>query len=351
MLSPKICNKRSKISKKLKFMLRNLLSGGANAGAETLVGIDFGSRHIYALVLRYLPATMTQAARYQLHAMASVPTPSGAILDHQLQPIPQLVQALRQLRRLLKVRSRQVASAVSGSSVTTKILQVPARLPAELLDYHVQQAAVQLRLPLAELSLDFEVLKADASQPDRDRVLLSAARTEQVQARVSALRQAGWRAQVIDIASHALARAACFLLAPAAAELVAVLELDAESLTFMVIGEGEIIYQRLQPLAAYAEGADLSHAHDLESISLQVQRQLQLFCSNSGSGAPHTWLLCGSADPLPPLAAYLSEILGLRVQLPDFSRILGDDADLHPQAAAFSTALGLALRHAVSCRI
>lgn len=349
MLSPK---QNTKLSLNLGERLTNIFSSklglSFNAAGQTLLGIDFGSQRIHALALRYFAAQPHQPESYQLQAMASVNLPSGAIFDHQLQNIPQVVEGLRQLRRLLKVRRTGVATAVSGSGVTTKILSVPNSLSAEMLNFHVQQAAIaQLPFPLAEINLDFEILTPSAQHADGDKILLSAARIELVQTRVDALRQAGWQTQVVDISSHALARAVCFLLKATRDQLVGVLELSAESLTFIVVADGDIIYQRLQPLAAVIPAAELSQQHYLEQISSQAQRQLQLFCANSGQAAPSSIMLFGSgASELSQLASCLNQQLGISVQMPDFSRVFGGTAELYLEAAAFGTALGLALRRA-----
>ena len=356
MLSFKPSTKRSSIaSDKLRLFFSSMLNLTPTAATETLVGIDFGNQRIHGVALGYFPATADQPASYQLQGMHSVAIPHGAIVDQQLQDIPQVVQALSQLRRQLQVRRRDVATAVTGSSVTTKILHVSNSLPVEMLALHVQQAAMaHLSAPLAEISLDFEILNVCENHTDCDQVLLSAARTEHVHVRVEALCQAGWRAQVVDIGSHALARAVCFLLAPPAAQSVAVLELGTDNLTFMVIVDGEIIYQRLQPMTAdipvtNKEQADIAasqcrNADYLEQLVNQVQRQLQLFCSNSGQIAPVTLMLCGAVSQLTQLAPHLSAALGIKVVLPDFSRVFGGQASLYRDAPAFSTALGLALR-------
>ncbi|MGO4999485.1 type IV pilus biogenesis protein PilM [Oceanisphaera sp. W20_SRM_FM3] len=343
-----------RLSEWLKGIFSRPLNFNTSTAAETLLGIDFNSQRIYAVALRYLPATPHQPARYQLQSMACVATPSGAILDHQLQNMPQVVLALGELRRLLKVRRRNVATAVTGSSVTTKILHVPNSLPAEMLALHVQQAAAgQLPFPLADISLDFEMLKPCALHADCDQVLLSAARTEHVQARVKALRQAGWRAQIVDIGSHALARAVSFLLQPQPGQLVATLELNTESLTFMVLADDEIIYQRLQPLAADVEEAKLGHPDYRALVVSQVQRQWQLFCSHSDQAPPKQLMLCGSYPELAQLVPLLNQLLGIAVQEPDFSRAFGHTPGIAPhlysEAAAFSTALGLALRRDMPC--
>ena len=61
--------------------------------------------------------------------------------------------------------------------------------------------------PLDEVSLDFEKLSTNEADPSKMNVLLSAARTESVEARVGALEAANLTAKVVDVESYALSRA------------------------------------------------------------------------------------------------------------------------------------------------
>ncbi|WP_235689079.1 pilus assembly protein PilM, partial [Aeromonas veronii] len=99
--------------------------------------------------------------------------------------------------------SDYAATAVTGSNVITKVIQIDARLSDKELESQVQLEAEQIiPFPLDEVSLDFEVLSTNNSE-DRQDVLLSAARTESVNGRVSALAEAGIAVKVVDVGAHA----------------------------------------------------------------------------------------------------------------------------------------------------
>ncbi|MGB5854851.1 MAG: type IV pilus assembly protein PilM [Oceanisphaera sp.] len=318
--------------------------------ADTFIGIDFGSHRIKALALS------RRRHGYHLEGMASVVTPNGAIIDHQLHNIPQLVEALTELRASFNLCSNNVATAVTGSSVTTKIVHVPTVFTGEILALHMQQEAAQhIAFPLDEISLDYEILGQSEQHPDRNKVLLSAARTDHIQARVHALHQVGWRTKVVDIGSHALARAVSFLWGSRLEQRIAALDIGAQSMTFIVIEQGEVIHQRLQPLAlgisslAMTEGDNVEQ--NTELIEQHVQRNIQLFCSHSGQDPPSQICLFGGYPQLPRLAHQLTQALSLSVMLPDFNHAFGHDLSDYSHASAFGTALGLALRCGSPCRI
>ncbi|WP_188630480.1 type IV pilus biogenesis protein PilM [Oceanisphaera marina] len=334
-----------------------MLSFKRRSHAHCMIGVDFGSHSIKALALTGLP----HACR--LAAMASVATPAGSILDHQLQDIPPVVSALKQLRRLLDCSYHNVATAVTGSSVTSKIIQVPASLTADVLALHIDQEAAQhLPFPLDEISLDFEVLGPSEQHPERNKVLLSAARTDNINSRVDALQQAGWQTRVVDIGSHALARAISALLVaqphlvtiaspPDAPHLLAVVDIGAQGLTFMVMADNEVIHTRLQHLVIDPLSTVAGHSEHIHRIARHIQSNLQLFCSSSGHPAPALLCVCGGGSQLPELVPILSDTLNMTVLQPDFSAVFGGNSGDYPDAAVYGTALGLALRSFSPCPI
>ncbi|WP_344964609.1 type IV pilus assembly protein PilM [Oceanisphaera sediminis] len=340
-----------------------------------MIGIDFGMNSIKALALKGKPG------QYELEAMASVPTPKGSIVDHQLQDMEQVVMALKLLRRKLNSRCDQVATAVTGSSVTTKTILVPRSLSHEELETQILLEAEQhIPFPLDEISLDYERLGINDNHPDRDNILLSAARTESINSRVSALELAGWNTRVVDIGVHALARGvnACLAAEKTEASLLAVVDIGAECLTFAVMDEGEVIHSRLQNFGGAQLSRDLARMSDMPAerveqakvdntfpaelredieqlyinVLLQhIRRNIQLFCSSSGNKPPSALFLSGGGSQLAELAQILQQELSLPVLLPDFERLFHGMPQHSPDAAAFTTALGLALRSFTPCPI
>lgn len=336
----------------LRRILRRMLNVNKTSSGKTLIGIDFGRHRIKALALS------KHEQGYRLEAMASVATPAGAIIDYQLHQTPQLLAALTQLKASLNVRSIEVATAVTGSSVTTKLLQVPIAFTGEILALHMQQeASVHIPFSLNEISLDYEVLSSSEPHGERQTVLLSAARTDHVQAQVSALHQIGWRTAIVDIGSHALARAVLFLWPDIKDKRVAALDISEQSITLIVIEQREVIYRRLQPLAAsllpvveYEEtDTELINEAELAQIVQHTQRNIQLFCSNSGSEPPAQLFLFGGYRHLLALSSRLTDALQLSVQLPNLGQAFSHLND-EPYAPAYGTALGLALRSGAPCR-
>lgn len=349
------------------------LSRGKNT--QWLVGIDFGTSQIKAVALKGRPGD------YQIEAISAVPTPKGSLVDHQIQDVESVGLALKQLRRQLDSRYDKVATAVSGSSVITKTILVPRNLSAEELENQVLNEAEQhIPFPLDEISIDYESLGPDSNLPEREDILLSAARTDSISTRITALEQAGWHTKVVDIGVHALARAAnvCLELEGAQAQELALVDIGSECLTFAVMDKGEIIYSRLQNFGgahftrelakvtelspAEVELAKLNHSlpeavrYDTEQLHINailqhVRRNIQLFCSSSGKTSPQGLFLSGGGSLLPSLAEILEQELGMPVLHPDFIRLFKGPVAEGATGAAYMTALGLALRSYTPCPI
>ncbi|WP_375057274.1 type IV pilus assembly protein PilM [Zobellella sp. DQSA1] len=352
-----------------------MLSLSRSRDFHWMVGIDFGVCNIKAVVLKGKPG------HYQLEALASVPTPRGSIIDHQLQDVAQVVMALRQLRRRLHCRCDHAATAVTGNSVITKMLMVPRNLSVEELENQVLLEAEQhIPFPLDEISLDYESLGINAHHPERENILLSAARTESINTRLSALQQAGWNTRVVDIGVHALARAVnvCMAAENTYASMLALVDIGAECLTFAVIEKGEVIHSRLQNFGGTQLTRELCKLTDMPEDSVEqakidntfppdlrqdteqqyitvvlqhIRRNVQLFCSSSGSKPPTALFLSGGGSLLPELAKVLEQELSIPVLQPDFDLVFERKPRECPDAAAYMTALGLALRSFTPCPI
>jgi type IV pilus assembly protein PilM len=89
------------------------------------------------------------------------------------------------------------------------------------------------------VSLDFEILGM-AGDNGRQEVLLSAARTESVSGRVSALTEAGMTTMVVDVGAHALGRAvlACLPDLQTSEKPVGIVDIGASALTFAALLRG-----------------------------------------------------------------------------------------------------------------
>jgi type IV pilus assembly protein PilM len=340
-----------------------------------MIGVDFGSQSLKAVTLH------GSASKPRLESIADVQMPKGALIDYQVQDIERVSQSLKTLKRQLVGSNQNVATAVTGSNVITKVILVDAGLSEGELEDQVQREAEQLiSYPLDEVSLDFEVL-AGASEATRQRVLLSAARTESVSGRVSALAEAELTARVVDVGAHALVRAvlACQPDLASLEKPVAVIDIGASTMTFASVQKGEVTYFRLQNFGGdqYSQAISsfynlpldeselaktqnqLPEGHEtevlqpyLQSLLQQVRRNIQLFVSSSGQRELSKLVLTGGGSLVAGLADMLHQELSLEVLHPDPFALFGHSGgDGRGHGAKYMTAFGLALRSFTPCQI
>jgi type IV pilus assembly protein PilM len=112
-----------------------LLSKGS---LVSLAGIDFGSQTIKAVTISGRPG------KVHLGSVAEIPMPRGTLVDYQLQDIERVSQSLKSLKRLVQGDCQNVATAVTGSNVITKIIQVDTNINESELENQVHLEAEQL---------------------------------------------------------------------------------------------------------------------------------------------------------------------------------------------------------------
>jgi type IV pilus assembly protein PilM len=123
----------------------------------------------------------------------------GALVDYEIQDIETVGNVIAKIRKKINLSVKFAAAAVLGQTVITKIIYMDPTLSEEELANQIEIEADNLiSYPLDEVSLDFESLDVNKSDPTKIDVLLSAARTESIEARVAALEYVGFEAKVLQ---------------------------------------------------------------------------------------------------------------------------------------------------------
>ncbi len=145
----------------------------------------------------------------------------------------------------------------------TKVIYMDASLSEVEMEAQIEIEADNL-IPysLDEVSIDFETLSVNKTDPSKVDVLLSACRTENIDARIDALDSVDLEPKVVDVEGYALGRAHELILGQlpdgAADQVVALVDIGANMTTFAVVEKGK------QPLSA--------------SKHLVVNSSLNLYC-------------------------------------------------------------------------
>ncbi|WP_040572054.1 pilus assembly protein PilM [Shewanella benthica] len=343
--------------------------------APQMVGIDVGSHEIKAILLS------KTADGYKIVSHAAVPVKKGAVNDHEIRDYDAITESLRQVKRSLPKGTKFAAVAVSGSAVMTKVIYMDATLSEEEMEAQIDIEADNL-IPysLDEVSLDFETLSVNSTDPTKVDVLLSACRTENIDARVDVLDGINIETKVVDIEGYALGRSfelvAAQLPGEAKNKVVALVDIGANITTFAVVENGETSFIREQAFGgeqftqsilsfygmsyeqaekAKIEG-DLPRNYMFEVLSpfqtqllQQIKRTLQIYCTSSGKDKVDHIVLCGGTSKLEGMANLLTNELGVHTIIADpFQGCLHAEDDvknrLQPHISKYMVACGLALR-------
>lgn len=354
-----------------------LLDSINGAGASDLVALDVSAARVKLLALSGKPG------KYRIDAFAVEPLPAEAFAEHQIADAEAIGQTITRVMKRAACRAKHAAVAVSGSSVISKTIEMPASLSEDEIEQQIgYEADAHIPYPIDEVSLDFQVMGPSERDSDRQSVLLAACRRETVDLYVSAVAMAGLKTRVVDVEAYALHNA-CGLLTDqlsggGAGETLAVVNLGGSSTAVNVLRDGEAIYTREQPFGgaqlveeltqhAGLGGADEALARlrsgqfDDEfreqaiprfarEAAQQIDRSLQLFFSSvSQNDRLERILLTGGSALLPGIDAQIAAELDIPVALAD--PLTGMNISnaarrngVKAEAPALMVATGLALR-------
>jgi len=339
-----------------------------------LVGLDISSTAVKLLQLS------ESGGRYRVEHYAVEPLPPNAVVEKNIVEVEAVAEAIRRAVARSGTKAKHAAAAVSGSSVITKVIPMQGGLDQDAMEDQVQmEASNYIPYPIEEVSLDFEVLGPVPNNPEMIQVLLAASRTENVDARQSALELAGISAKVIDVEAFAMENAfklvADQLSVPRDA-IVALVDIGATMTTLNVLRSQRSIYTREQVFGgkqltdeimrryglSYDEAGQakrqggLPESYDVEvlepfkeALVQQVSRLLQFFYAGSDFNRVDQVVLAGGCASIAGIANLVEEQIGVPtvVANPLANMALGPRVQAHAlaqDAPALMIACGLAMR-------
>lgn len=339
-----------------------------------LIGVDISSTAVKLLQLS------RSGNRYRVEHYAVEPLPPNAVVEKNIVEVEAVGEAIKRAVARSGARARHAAAAVAGSAVITKIIPMPADLDEDDMESQVELEAVNyIPYPIEEVNLDFEVLGPMPGNAEMVQVLLAASRTENVDARVSALELGGLTAKVMDVEAFAIENAFQLLADGLSAPrdgIIAMVDTGATMTTLNILRNGRSLYSREQVFGgkqltdevmrryglSYEEAGlakrqgGLPESYDIEVLEpfkeamvQQVSRLLQFFYAGSEFNRVDQIVLAGGCASIPGIAAMVEEQLGVPtvVANPLAQMTLGPRVQAHAlaqDAPALMIACGLALR-------
>ena len=172
-------------------------------GSVPIVGLDIGTSAV-------------RAARVgggrgggSLAQFGQVPLPQGSVVDGEIRDSAAVTEAITQLWKRVKIRSKSVVIGVANQRVVVRQVDLPYLDEKDFRSSIRYQVADHIPMPVEDAELDFQVLEEYESEDSGRmmRVLLVAAATDMVESFVGAVTEAGLEPVGVDLTPFAVARA------------------------------------------------------------------------------------------------------------------------------------------------
>ena len=342
-------------------------------GTKSIVGLDVGSSSIKAVELK-----KTRTGIEAVH-VGLEPLGPDMVVDSMIVDSGTVSAAISKLFSDGQIKSKAVATAVSGHSVIVKKISLPAMSDDELADTIQKEAAQHIPFDLDDVNLDYQILSDDTGSPTMD-VLLVAVKKDKILNYTNVLSMAGRTPAIVDIDALALQNCYEYNYEPAPNQVVALLNLGASVMNINIIKGTTPLFPRDVSVGGHqytdslqkeldlsfedAEALKLGHrvgtvSEDAklpilqqvtEIIVLEIQKTFDFFrASTSGEHIEKIYLAGGSAK-IPGLLEALRQEFSLPVEvLNPFQRIAPPVSGplagmIEENAGQMAVAVGLALR-------
>jgi type IV pilus assembly protein PilM len=342
-------------------------------GSKTIVGLDVGSSSIKAVELR-----KTRAGIEVAH-LGLEPIAPDIVVDSMIVDSGTVSSAIAKLFADTQIKSKAVATAVSGHSVIVKKISLPSMSDQELADTIQKEAAQHIPFDLADVNLDYQILSEDAGNPLMD-VLLVAVKKDKILNHTNVLAQAGKTPVVVDIDAFALQN--CFEVNydPDPGQVVALLNIGASVMNINIVRGSTPLFtrdvsvggnqytdalqkeldlsfedaERLKMGGTHAGVSEEQRTAILRSVSdiliLEIQKTFDFFRATASGENIRRILVAGGTARVPGLLDLLREEFAMPVEELYPFRKIGvtpgqfDENQLRDMAPRLAIAVGLALR-------
>ena len=355
---------------------------GLKSQPDTILGVDISSAAIKLVEME------TRGEQFNVIAYGVEALPEGVVFDREIVDVKKIAEVLTAVYNKSGARSRNVAVAVSGSSVISNYIDLPSSLTSKQMEARVQlEADTIIPFPLDEINLDFAVVGQNVFNKDQVRVQVVACQRDYVDRRKEVVELAGLKPVVVDVETFAFARAYQTLInaeyknpqekqgAIQKDDVVAIVDIGATQFTFLVLSNQTIIYSVEQPFGGrqltediqrhynltWAEagrakrkgGLDADYAASMlqpfKNLLIEhLSRCIQVFYSSTETNKIDKLVLSGGVSKTDGLKDQIAEALSIPTDVVDLSKnvsisVSSDRSRLNADIPSMMLAFGLSL--------
>ena len=342
--------------------------------SKPMIGLDISSSAVKLIELS------RSGDSYTVEAYRVLPLPANTVVEKNIADLDALSETIESVVKRSGTKLKDTIAAVSGSSVITKEIELPAGLTELQMEMQIEVEADQyIPYPMEEVAFDFDLIGPVDNNPELVKVLLAACRQENVEHRRHALEMAGLQPKVIDVEGFAVERAYKLMedqLDQVGDQVVAIADIGATMFTFTVLVDGKTIYSREQLFGGKQLTEEIQRRYGLsweeageakrkgglpedyesevlapfkETLIQHITRSLQFFYSSSHFNYVDQLFLAGGVSAIEGLVDEVEQAIGLPTAVANplanmqLSKSINASA-IANDAPALLLAVGLAMR-------
>lgn len=289
-----------------------------------------------------------------------------------------VTESIKTLLSQIKLKTKNVCTSISGSSVIIKRMSLEVKNLKEMRDQVFWEAEQYLPFDVSEVVMDFQLISR--SSDGKADIILVAVKKSILENYFNCIKESGLKPAIVDVDFFALQNLFEENYPQNSGEAVAIVDLGASSIKITVAFEGIPVFTKDCAIGGNnltaeiqknlglsfidaetlkvsgAEGGNTpQEVNDLmnmmaENFATEIKRALD-FYNASSTGAPVSYiLLSGGSAKLPNLSKTVEDVVGLPTQLINPFNSISYDSQIFNQdyvqniAPIASIAIGLALR-------
>ncbi len=356
------------LGSKISEALASVFSGGAG----NVVGMSIGSSSIKLVELK------KSGKSWKLLHFGVALLPEDVIINREIVNQIAVVDKVKELVATLRLKTKNVCTSLSGTSLIIKRMQLEIPNVKELQESVFWEAEQYLPFDVSEVVMDFQMLSR--TKDAKTDVILVAVKRSVLDSYIGCVEDSGLKAKIVDVDFFALQNLFEANYPSNPSEAVLLVDIGASALKIVVVHNGVPVFTKDSPVGgrmltaeiqknlnlSYADAENLKmggseqgtmpqEVSDLmnimaENIATEIKRALD-FYNASSAGAPVSYvLLTGGCARIPDLSRIVEEAIGHPTQLLNPFNALSYDpgvfkADyLNTIAPIAAIPIGLALR-------
>lgn len=342
-------------------------------GKRGIIGLDIGSSYIKAVQLK------DTRSGYELELFDMIPISPELIVEGSIIDSIRLTEALKELIRKAKIKTKDAVISVSGhSAVIIKRISLPDMTEEELSESIKFEAEQYVPFDIEDVNIDFQIL-GPREEPGQMDVILVAVKKEVINDYVNVVNEAGFNTVIVDVDAFALENMYSINYEVEADTNVALINIGASTINMNIVRGGVSAFTRDSSVGSnlhtealqrefnlsYEDAERLKKGESLEKVSPEdaqpvimnaseeiineIKRSIDFFKGGSPSADIKEIILSGGCSLIRGFPELLSERTGIEVRKAEPFRNIKipkkfDLLGLDEVAPMMAVAVGLAIR-------